>query len=86
MKVAIAADHAGFPLKEWLISELEREGHELIDLGTHDTTPSDYPDHARELGGAITRGEASPPTRSAGFGRDWRTTRIPATRAWNTMI
>ncbi|MGA9120879.1 MAG: ribose 5-phosphate isomerase B [Bacteroidota bacterium] len=58
MKIAIAADHAGFPLKEWLISELEREGYRLIDLGTHDTTPSDYPDHARDLGHAITNGEA----------------------------
>ncbi len=58
MKVAIAADHAGFPLKDWLISELEREGHEFIDLGTHDTTPTDYPDHARALGEMITGGGA----------------------------
>ncbi|HTY01940.1 MAG TPA: ribose 5-phosphate isomerase B [Bacteroidota bacterium] len=58
MKVAIAADHAGYPLKEWLISELEREGHDLVDLGTHDTTPSDYPDHARDLGAVITSGGA----------------------------
>ncbi len=58
MKVAIAADHAGYPLKEWLVGELEREGHEFVDLGTHDTTPSDYPDHARALGEAITNGVA----------------------------
>ena len=56
MKVAIAADHAGFPLKEWLMTELEREGHAFIDLGTHDTTPSDYPDHARDLGESINKG------------------------------
>lgn len=58
MKVAIAADHAGFPLKEWLITELEREGHEIVDLGTHNTVPSDYPDHARDLGEALNHGEA----------------------------
>ena len=58
MKIAIAGDHAGFPLKKWITAELRKEGHEIIDLGTHDETPSDYPDFARAIGKAITSGQA----------------------------
>ena len=43
MRVAIGADHAGFPLKERLIGTLERLGHQVDDRGTHDETPVDYP-------------------------------------------
>lgn len=58
MKIAIAGDHAGFPLKRLLQDILAREGHHLVDLGTHDETPSDYPDVARALGKAIVSGQA----------------------------
>jgi ribose 5-phosphate isomerase B len=58
MKVAIAADHAGFALKQWLAGELKKDGHEFVDLGAHDETPSDYPDFARKLGNAVVAGEA----------------------------
>ena len=54
MKVGIAGDHAGFPLKQWLGAELKKDGHEIIDLGAHDETPSDYPDFARSLGNSVT--------------------------------
>ena len=40
MKVALAGDHAGFLLKQWLAGRLARDGHEIVDLGAHDTTPS----------------------------------------------
>lgn len=56
MKVAIAGDHAGFQLKQWLIEELGREGITLLDLGAYDMTPSDYPDFARSIGEAVTSG------------------------------
>ena len=58
MRIAIAADHAGFPLKSRAIEVVRAHGHEAIDLGTHSTEPVDYPDIAQALGEAIQRGEA----------------------------
>jgi ribose 5-phosphate isomerase B len=58
MRVAIAADHAGFPLKETVMMAVRAAGHEPIDLGTHDASPVDYPDFAEKVGGAVQRGEA----------------------------
>jgi ribose 5-phosphate isomerase B len=59
MKVAVGSDHAGFPLKDRLLEQVRRLGHEPIDLGTHSAEPVDYPDLARAVGGAIQRGEAA---------------------------
>lgn len=56
MKIAFASDHAGFPLKQWLMGEVRKEGHEVVDLGAHDETPSDYPDFARAIGKAVVSG------------------------------
>ena len=58
MRVAIAADHGGFPLKVRLAEVLRDSGHEVVDLGTHSTEPVDYPDYARALGRAILDGQA----------------------------
>jgi ribose 5-phosphate isomerase B len=58
MRVAIACDHAGFPLKETVIEEVKRGGHEVIDLGTFSTDSIDYPDIAEKAGRAVQRGEA----------------------------
>ncbi len=58
MKVALAADHAGWRLKDGLASLLRTRGHEVLDLGAHDDTPSDYPDFAEALGLAIASGRA----------------------------
>ena len=56
MKVVVAVDHAGFPLKEMVLGVLERLGHEAIDLGTHSTDPVDYPDTARGAAEAVRDG------------------------------
>ncbi len=56
--VAIAADHAGFALKDEIAAQLRREGFRVLDLGTHTTEPVDYPDYARAIGKAIQEGEA----------------------------
>lgn len=53
MRVAVAADHGGFRLKEALIPFLESLGHEVMDLGTHNTDPVDYPDYATAIGKVI---------------------------------
>jgi ribose 5-phosphate isomerase B len=58
MKIAIAGDHAGFALKQFLLEQLEREGITLTDLGAFDVKPSDYPDFARLLGAALLEGRA----------------------------
>lgn len=58
MRVAIAADHAGFELKELLRSALAADGHDVRDLGTGGTAPVDYPDFARAIGQAVTGGAA----------------------------
>ena len=45
MRIAIGADHGGYPLNERIIEVLRDAGHELTDFGTHDgSKPDDYPD------------------------------------------
>jgi ribose 5-phosphate isomerase B len=58
MIVACGFDHAGFPLKDYVLQILRDEGHEVIDLGTNSTDPVDYPDYAEKVGDAIRAGEA----------------------------
>jgi ribose 5-phosphate isomerase B len=58
MKLAIGADHAGFPLKEEIRGYIERLGHEVIDLGAYNTEPSDYPDFADAVGRTLIAGRA----------------------------
>jgi len=58
MKVAVASDHAGFPLKDRVIQELSKLGHETIDLGTCSTDPVDYPDYSRAVAEAVLDGRA----------------------------
>ncbi|MCG6946210.1 MAG: RpiB/LacA/LacB family sugar-phosphate isomerase, partial [Deltaproteobacteria bacterium] len=58
MRVAIAADHAGFELKEKIADYLETTGFEVMDLGTHDEEPVDYPDFARALGKVLQEEKA----------------------------
>lgn len=57
MKLAIAADHAGFKLKEFLKKELEAK-YQLTDFGTHSLESMDYPDIAHPLAKAIEKKEA----------------------------
>src|SRR4029453_14970674 len=59
MRVAVAFDHRGVKLRERLLEELDALHHQMVDLGTDtDATRIDYPDKAKELGKAITGGEA----------------------------
>jgi ribose 5-phosphate isomerase B len=58
MKLVIASDHAGFPLKEEVRAHLSQCGHEVVDLGAYNTEPSDYPDFAEKVGLAVKRGDA----------------------------
>ena len=59
MRVAVAFDHRGVKLRGRVLEELERLGHEAVDLGTDtDAVRIDYPDKAREIGEAVSTGEA----------------------------
>ncbi len=58
MRVAIAADHAGFVLKQQLAGDLRQMGHEPLDLGTFSTDPADYPDYAEAAAAAVLDGRA----------------------------
>lgn len=57
-KIAVAADHAGFPLKEPVIKYLKSEGFDVLDFGTNSTEAVDYPDYAEKVGEAIKDGKA----------------------------
>jgi len=57
MKIGVAVDHAGFPLKGRVIEVVQRLGHEVHDYGTMSTEPVDYPDYAAALGEAVLSGE-----------------------------
>jgi RpiB/LacA/LacB family sugar-phosphate isomerase len=57
MNIAVASDHAGFLLKEDLKSYLNEEGLAVLDLGTHNQEPHDYPDVACAVGEAIQQGK-----------------------------
>ena len=58
MKLAVAADHGGFPLKARIIRDLNERGHTTVDLGTDSTDPVDYPDYARFVAEALLQGLA----------------------------
>ena len=59
MRIAIGADHGGYPLNERVIEELRGAGHEITDFGTHlGSRPDDYPDYAVKVGQAVQSGEA----------------------------
>src|ERR1043165_2845331 len=58
MKIALASDHAGFHYKSILLKELQQAGFDVLDLGAYNETPTDYPDHARDIAMAIMTGLA----------------------------
>jgi ribose 5-phosphate isomerase B len=58
MRIALAADHAGYLLKDELARWLQEQGHEVTDLGTNGPQSVDYPEYGRRLAQAVTAGEA----------------------------
>ncbi len=58
MRIAIAADHAGFALKESLRRRLDDAGHHVTDFGTHSTESCDYPDFARPVAEEVASGRS----------------------------
>ena len=59
MKLALAADHGGYELKELIIGYLSnRDDLEIRDLGTHSCDSVDYPKYGRECAELVASGEA----------------------------
>ncbi len=58
-KIAIASDHAGFKMKQHIITHLEKKGYELYDFGTGTEKSVDYPDFGHPLAEAVESGKCS---------------------------
>ncbi|GAA2450086.1 RpiB/LacA/LacB family sugar-phosphate isomerase [Agromyces soli] len=58
MRVAVGADHAGFPLTGFVKEQLTALGHEIVDVGTFDETPVDFPDITARTAHAVLSGAA----------------------------
>jgi len=58
MRIVLGSDHAGFEMKQNLLAFVGGLGHEVVDVGTRDTTPVDYPDFAEAVGMAVRDGRA----------------------------
>jgi len=58
MRIALASDHAGFPLKDHLAASLAAAGHEVLDLGTDSAESVDYPQYAEPAARAVANGDA----------------------------
>ena len=58
MKIAVGSDHAAYELKEAIKEKLEKEGHEVIDVGCDSTESVDYPKYGHAVGRAVASGDA----------------------------
>ena len=58
MIIALGADHGGFPLKKYIVDAIESSGNRVLDLGTFDETPVDYPDYAKSVADALVSEQA----------------------------
>ena len=58
MKIAIAADHGGFELKDSMVEYIKSLGNEVVDLGTNSADSVDYPDYAKKVCEEIQKGNS----------------------------
>ena len=91
MKIALAADHAGFEEKEKLKSELDALGVAYTDMGTDSVASVDYPDFARKVAEAVAKGEYERGILLCGSGAGMAiaANKVPGIRsavAWNEEI
>jgi RpiB/LacA/LacB family sugar-phosphate isomerase len=83
MKIAIGADHAGFEMKQNVVKFLRGLGHEVLDLGTSNTDPVDYPDFSEAVGNALLnhRADRGIVICGSGVGASVAANKIPGIRA-----
>lgn len=58
MRIALSNDHAGYELKPFVVELLERLGHTVVDVGTTDAAPVDFPVMTQRVTALVTSGEA----------------------------
>jgi RpiB/LacA/LacB family sugar-phosphate isomerase len=83
MRFAIGSDHAGFALKQYVKAFLVERGEPVHDVGTADTTPVDYPDHAEAVAAPILTGDVDRGVLicGSGVGASVAANKIPGIRA-----
>jgi ribose 5-phosphate isomerase B len=89
--IGIASDHAGFPMKQFVLQYLAKKGYKIKDFGTNSIESVDYPDFAHKLGQAIERHEVYPGIAICGTGEGMAITlnkypNVRAGLAWNEDI
>lgn len=58
MRLVVGSDHAGWPLKSSVIEYIKSLGHEVVDVGSYDDKPVDFPDIARKVCAMVTAKDA----------------------------
>ena len=84
MRIAVAADHAGFELKNQLAEDIRKQGFEVVDLGACEYDASDdYPDFAIALARAVQTGsvERGVLICGSGVGASIAANKVPGVRA-----
>ena len=89
--LGIAADHAGYELKNTLIAYLQELGYEVKDFGTHSAESMDYPDVAHPLAEEVESGKLEKGIAICGSGNGISMTLnkhqgIRAALCWNTKL
>ena len=81
--IALGADHAGFALKAIVRAWLERQGHDVLDVGTHSADSVDYPDYASAVTNALLAGTAERGILvcGTGIGMAMAANKVPGVRA-----
>ena len=89
--IGLAADHAGFAMKEYLKKQLLAHGYEVKDFGTYSDESCDYADFAHPLGDAVDRGQITTAMAFCGSGNGINITlnkhkSVRSAYCWNTEI
>jgi len=58
MRLVVGSDHAGWSLKSSVVAHIKSLGHEVVDAGSYDDKPVDFPDIARKVCAMVTSREA----------------------------
>lgn len=90
-RIPIAADHAGYDMKQLLTEHLKERGFEVQDLGTNSTSPADYADYAHPVAKEVSSGEVRRGVLLCGSGQGMamaanRYPHVRAALAWNSEI
>lgn len=83
MKVFIGADHRGFVLKKVIVHFLEKQGHEVVDIGTHDGNDCDYPKISYDVATQVVKhaGSRGILLCMTGIGHSIAANKVPGARA-----